>query len=418
MSHYTPGSGMKKPLNMLENPVFPDIRRGPPQFVSSGKHWKVDAGAVLRDTEDFTQLSEPAILSQSRSYNQTIYGQTSHKEIVNAEFRPPLQSYYEDVGPLNRVPATIKAIVPRINPGTADAGGYQSKNERTSEIYSALTDRVKVSGIGRRSFYMPIDKPEDNSILPDLEIKLPLASVHAGFNSSFKAQQEQTLPDLQDVNPSYSTSAGFNSSATINSETLLPELEYSRPTYSASAGIESYTRLDAESLIPELDRINPAYSTSAGFNSSATIDSETLIPELDRINPAYSTSAGFNSSATVDAETLLPELYSKNDITPLSVINPGSETGYKQTASIYSSIEENIRQNKPDVAYYIPPESNIRANNGEYRPHYKEKLQPLKSYGNISQSSGVMPHQGPIAPWGGSRIQEYMKPKKSKKYSM
>ena len=86
---YTPGSGMKKPLNMLEGPVYPDIRRKLPDFKWTRKHWTVDAGATMKGVEPMTQMYENAVLTQARDYNQTIYGKSSHREIVNAEFRPP-----------------------------------------------------------------------------------------------------------------------------------------------------------------------------------------------------------------------------------------------------------------------------------------------------------------------------------------
>ena len=120
------GNGIKKPLNMIENPVYPDIKKGPPRFVWSRKYWQVDPGATMRDTEPITQFIEPAVLAQSRDYNKTVYGQSSHKDIVNAAFRPPLLDYYEDIGPLNRIPATTKAIIPHINPSTAGHGGGTS----------------------------------------------------------------------------------------------------------------------------------------------------------------------------------------------------------------------------------------------------------------------------------------------------
>ena len=165
---YIPGSGAKKPLNLLQNPIQPAIKQAPPRFVWSRKHWQVDAGATLRDTEANTQFIDDAILAQSRDYNQTVYGVTSHRDVVNAEFRPPLISYYEDIGPLNRLPATLQAIIPHINPGTADhdggTGTYSSRNQRPSDIEKHITDRIS-TGEMRPTFYAPMDIPKDNSVL-------------------------------------------------------------------------------------------------------------------------------------------------------------------------------------------------------------------------------------------------------------
>lgn len=170
---------------MIENPVYPDIRQGPPRFTWSRKYAPVDTGAVLKSTEPFTQLVSPAILAQSRDYNKTVYGQSSHRDIVNAEFRPPPVSYYEDVAPLSRLPTKIHAIVPHINPGTAgfDSGtsGYTAQTTRPSDITKNLTDRVKTGEL-RPTFYAPLEMPQDNSVLPDLEVAIPNISAHAGWD--------------------------------------------------------------------------------------------------------------------------------------------------------------------------------------------------------------------------------------------
>jgi len=98
--------GTKKPLNALENPIQPNILKTGPRFVWSKKFWQADPGAVLRDTGEITQFYDDAVLAQARDYNQTVYGQSSHKDIVNATFRPPLLDPIEDFFPLTRIPVT------------------------------------------------------------------------------------------------------------------------------------------------------------------------------------------------------------------------------------------------------------------------------------------------------------------------
>lgn len=178
---YIPGAGIKKPLGVIELPIYPDIKRGPPRFVNAKKYWKVDVGATMRDTEHNTQLIENAVLVQPRDYNKTRYGISSHKDVVNKAFRPPLITM-EDHMPLSRLPRPI--AVPRTNPSTVSDGGtsgYLAFNPRPNNIQKGLTNRIKNEQY-RPTFYYPMDMPVDNSVLPDLPFRTstfePVASGH------------------------------------------------------------------------------------------------------------------------------------------------------------------------------------------------------------------------------------------------
>jgi len=337
MTHYSPGAGLKKPLNMMELPVFPDIKKGPPRFVNSKKHWMVDAGAAMRDTEPFTQLYENAVLAQSKDYNKTVYGQSSHRDIVNAEFRPPLQSPYEDFGPLSRLPCTIHAIVPRINPGTAfDSGSYEARNQRPSDIEGKLTDRLKDAGGWRPTFFAPMDAPIDNAVLPDLEIKLPPIAVHAGWNIPYKPQELGPPADLNlkekasrriDTGyasnvmiegqsslenyqarmklPTYSADAGMNTPYTVHNTSHLEgfELESKMPSYSVGSGTNTLINVDGERVMPELVNKRPYYAVSSGITSKFEYGNglEMKGPTLVNKMPSYSVGAGSNTLVNMDA---------------------------------------------------------------------------------------------------------------------
>jgi hypothetical protein len=401
MSSYAPqGNGIKKPMNMLENPIYPDIRRAPPRFVWSKKHWKVDAGATLRDTESFSQFSEPAILAQSRSYNKTIYGQSSHKDIVNAEFRPPLQNYYEDIGPLNRVPATIEAIVPRINPGTAGhdgTSGYTAKNERPSDISSALTDRIK-NAESHANFYHPMDAPLDNSILPDLEIKLPSISIHSGWN--FPSQNTQERPELNlgdEKLQAVPIKSGYFSSVRIDGPNKFENYESreNRPQVSAHSGINTPYQMNSETPTLELFENRPQVSAHSGINTPYKMNSETPTLELFENRPQVSAHSGINTPYQMNSETPTLELFEKIDNIPINIINPGSSEGYRnQEPSSYDTDKYN-RENIPSYSYSVPSQDPVfRSRNEETRPHFREKLQPIKSYGQVSHSGGHIPRFG------------------------
>lgn len=353
--------GLKKPRNTIVNPIKPDIKKGPPRFVWSRKHWQVDVGATLRDAEPYTQFIEDAVLAQSRDYNKTVYGQSSHKDIVNAEFRPPLTNYYEDRGPLNRVPTKIHAIVPRANPGTAghDGGtsGYTAKNQRPNNIESALTDRVS-TGETRPTFYAPIAGPTDNSVLPDLEMKLPSVSVNAGWEFTYDPGMEYQFKELDDHLGATPIHTGVETQVTFDAPTPLQNLhlQNNRPMVSASAGMNNPLQLDADSSLQNI------------------------------------------------------HLDSHLGATPLQVINPAVE-GFS-TPIEGSDVSQYLQDGNPAVSYVPPPEVPYKTadNYLSSKPHFREKLQAEKSYGQISQSGASMPRRGLMGPMGVRNIKKKRHP--------
>ena len=174
---------MRKPLNMLEAPVFPDIRRGPPRFRNAGKAWKVDTGRAMMETGNYTEeLYGHAVLVQPYDYNKTIYGQSSHRDVVNKSFRPPPRSPYFDEMPLSRLPATAAGpIIPRNNPGTTSDG---------TNAYSA------------RNGILP------NYALAKYRIRAdPEASVAAGHVYQYRGETRSNEANIMDLDAKISTSA-------------------------------------------------------------------------------------------------------------------------------------------------------------------------------------------------------------------
>nr|QBK85453.1 MAG: hypothetical protein LCMAC101_00400 [Marseillevirus LCMAC101] len=445
-------NGMKKPLNMLSNPIYPDIKKRMPRFVWSRKFWQVDPGATLRDTEEISQFRSDAILAQARDYNQTVYGQSSHKDIVNATFRPPLLDPIEDFFPLSRIPVTSRGnIIPTINPSTvADGGtsGYLAQNSRISGIDKFISDRIK-AGEWRATFSAPIEIPQDNSVLPDLEMTIPSVSAHAGFNPYTKdapvpeveLKYEKLQPSrntgvttqvrmdggsgLENMqlgynNPQISASAGYNPDFQANNiETYVGELPYNNPQISASAGFNpDFQANNIETDGRELSYNNPQISASAGFNPDFQANNiGTNGRELPYNNPQISASAGFNPDFQANnIETYVGELpYNRPPISvtagmntpyeingefagqnlelethieaPLMVANPGTEDGYHERMTMSNNPDEFIHENRPSFSYRVP-ETYVYKDRNEltHRPQVHEKLQPLKSYGQISHA--------------------------------
>lgn len=301
MSNYA-NMGLKKPLNVLENPIQPEIKKGPPRFVWSRKHWTVDTGATIRDTEDNVQLIENAVLVQARDYNTTRYGQSSHRDYVNLEFRPPLRTL-EDSVPLSRLPREI--TVPRINPGSDD-GGYKGFNPQISEVSGYLTERVK-NETWRPTFYAPtLAKPQDNSVLPDLKFKIPPGPLESGYDNPYKGSEIRPdinydyAPEVYDrlyprFDAGYEMPVKFYGEVAHLEEGDLPD---NRPQVEGFAWVNTpmQTSLIDEDKGLTLPSNVPAHSVTAGVNTpmkSSVIDrSDRKDLELQRKLPATSAHSG------------------------------------------------------------------------------------------------------------------------------
>lgn len=105
----------------LVGPEYPDIKKDILRFKYSGKHWKVDAGEAIKESEKYPMFLSGAVEFQSRNRNETMYGTSSHRDnISDYNIRYPLISPW-DLEPLSRKPVLFSRIVPRVNPGITDA---------------------------------------------------------------------------------------------------------------------------------------------------------------------------------------------------------------------------------------------------------------------------------------------------------
>ena len=150
-----------------------------------------------------------------------------------------------------------------------------------------------------------------------------------------------------------------------NIETSVDELFYNRPSVSATAGHNP----NIETMIPmdmsDLDYNSPQVSVTSGQNTLVRID-------------------GYDPRSDITLET-------KIDNVPMHVINPGSETGYHNIIE-KSNVDEFIQDNKPTYSYAVPSQYGFKERNSlSHQPFFRERLQPLKSFGQISQSSGAIP---------------------------
>ena len=381
MNGYIPGQGLKKPLNMLEQPVYADIKKAPPEFKWSKKYWVVDEGKTVLDTESHTQLYEHAVLAQSRDHGRDRYGHTSYQEKIDA-FRPPLENSYEHHGPLNRLPTKVHAIQPRINPGTAHDGhgttAFAVQNQTVSDINKHLTDRI-ASNSWRSTFYAPMDIPEDNSVLPDLETTMPLYSASAGCETQVKvdAPKELKMSEVDKIQTSASSGYKLNYNMAHTDQT------------------------DTNHTILETN-LNPNVSGNAGYVNPYTVDGERPVNEykLQRKAPSVVADSGYSALHTIDGETKLDEMELDKQIdSHLTIVNPGSESGYQTRLKSYTSPEEYIklRQN-PNVSATAHRNYSYRDRNADKQNFYfKTKLEPEKSY-HTNLNRGTIRTAGVEAP--------------------
>jgi hypothetical protein len=405
MSSYIPGAGMKKPLNQLENPIIPDIKKGPTRFQWSGKHWTVDTAQTLLDTDSNTQLIEPAILAQSRDYGRDQYGHSSYQEKITV-FRMPLQNHYEDFGPLNRLPTKIHAIQPRINPGTAfdSNSAYVVNNSSVPEMHKYISDKISTKE-WRETFYAPMSGPEDNKdiVEPDLIYSIPVHSASSGFTTQNTKDAYNPKSDYRsEVNkPRASASAGYNSNYNQplyqQTSTEVPggELISNLPARSVSSGFSTANTKDGSTGVEffELERKTTPYSISSGYTSQATQDGDfNRDYELNRKTPWTSVSSGFTTQHTQNGETRLDDLEFQSKLSaPTRVLNPSSETGYQTRMESYTSPEQHLKiRENPKVPVAAHHESQYRDLNSEQQQfRVRTKIQPVKSYGSGLNSGTV-----------------------------
>lgn len=352
--------GLKKPLNLLESPIYPDIKATLPRFRWSGKFWTVDTGETLIEYNNGIHpgLVESTVLVQNRDYNkQFAYGQSSHRDVVNQSFRPPLITR-DDTLPLSRQPRKI--VVPRINPGTADDTGgnvaFASQNETTNETTGFLTDRVKL-GDWRPTHFADVLGPDDNSILPDLYYKVPQVSVTSGNNSQFKSRNidETTISQNDSKKIDVPLINSPESFFTINAENPLENLDLpfkttplsinagnnydyklplhfenqdlildkNTPEISVTSGIENFNFTTPFIQETQFDYNRPQVSSNSGFTSSYQIGITPIDMELDYVLPQTSVTSGVNSNNILG---ITPVDYKLNYTRPQVSVNSGRKS--------------------------------------------------------------------------------------------
>lgn len=401
---YIPGQGIKKPTNMMQAPIYPDIKKGPIEFKNSGKYWTVDVGQTLIDTESNTQLIEDAVLARSYRDNIDRYGQSSYQEKI-AVFRPPLQNYYEDFGSLTRLPTKIHAITPYINPGTAfdDNSTFSSMNNDVQEVTRYITDKITTPA-WRNTYFMPMETLPDTSILPDLVTNIPTYSLSAGSNVSVNidAPREEKLSTVQKPQVSVHSNTSIPYGSALYDQTSTDViLQDTSPMVSGHSGyVTPYTsHIETHLDELELNKTLPTRSVTSGVQSSYTTNGRNSLEDtrLSKTLPTTSVSAGYTPVTLFNGETHLDEMILESHITTkLNVHNKGSEDGYQTRIDSYTSPDDYLKlRENPKVAIATRPVFGYQDNRNiaSKKVHFQSKIQPVKSY-DSGLNSGTIHRSG------------------------
>lgn len=386
MSSYIPGAGIKGPLNQINNPIAPDIKKGPPRFIWARKKWSVDTGEVQKSIQHIPSLQENAVLFQSRDYNsQHAYGRfSSRTQSVNKEFRPPMQDR-DDFLPLSRIPRPV--VIPRINPGAAFSNGnsvFSQQNMNIPQVEKYLTDRVKAGEI-RPTFFAPTSAPVDNSILPDLELTLPARSASAGFK----------FPNAGDTD------------LATNRDNYM-KLDYARAPVSVISNANNFYKVDApdarEDMVLEYNR--PQTSAISRERFTAVPGLTPIDFELDYNRPNISASSGFNMSPIYGNQTSIEQLFKETDKFDLQA------TGSRATPTvtpIYDMDDRKLQNGKISVTdakhtvpYIVPTNTLYQTQNSidgtSDTPFYRQKPNSIAGNHGSFSTQGHIKRSGLDAP--------------------
>lgn len=452
MSSYIPGAGLKTPRMAIENPLMPDIKKGPPRFIWSKKKWTVDTGQTMKSVEHIPQMTEAAVLFQNRDYNsQHLYGKFSARtQSVNKEFRPPMQDR-DDFLPLSRIPRPV--VIPRINPGGAFSSGnsvFSQQNMSIPQVEKYLTDRVKEGEI-RPTFFAPTSMPTDNSILPDLELKLPSTSASAGFKfptagDTDLANNRDNFMSLEYNRAPVSVISGQNNAYTVTGPdaredmeleynrpqvaaisrerfTAVPgltpidfDLDYNRPNVSATSGTGSHAFSRIDNIDHELFYNRPNVSAVSGTGSRPYQRYDNAEYDLSYNKPQTSASAGFKVSPIYEGQTSVEQLFKETD--KFDIQSTGSRAT-PTVAPIYDMDDRKLQNGvmsvtdaKHNISYIVPNSTLYQTQNSidgtSDTPFYRQKPNSL------SGNHGSFSTQGHIRRAGIDTPQTNIKLKKGK----
>lgn len=305
----------KQPLNPIEGPIQPCIKKDPPRFVEAGKHWTANPGDIILDNATNPYLIDGTVLAVARDRNKTQYGQKSYTFKVNKAFRPPLIDR-DDLVPLSRLPRPTTQY--RNNPSIP----FQTMNPMSVEGRNYVKQQRCADSI-LPSFFHRVDQPQPDVVinlqqkLPNVSVETPKSfglylpsegctdpnvrkigwevtlrnkkAVEAKSNPSFGLgiQTQNQDISLEEHNPKVFVEAGKNFclKENISSQKDI-QLSKRNPSVFADSKKEWFVHFNAEQPTVELELHNPSVFADAGRTSSLKYtNSEQRDVVLERKNP-------------------------------------------------------------------------------------------------------------------------------------
>lgn len=406
-------SVLKRPLNMLQNPVYPVIYKAEPQFKDARKNNMVDAGRVMMEIEHHPDMTTWGVLVQSKDRNkQHQYGQSSHKTVVNKEFRPPLLDPLLDMLPLTRIPVKHKPIMPgMINPGNPEA--YQAPNDGCDNVAKHVTNDVKGDQGWRMNMVMPYEKDLQvissenyignlsNDVKGDQGWRVNKAMPYAQNISD----QTSASHDLSKKNVNYiSVSSGMSTNIAPKSgveETPLGDAFFANKLATAvSAGhtTQLQTPIFASNFFETQHEEKLMPSVSSGFEYNKKIDGEVSIPNAillndDKLNPILQSRK--STTFTRDGETPFDRLELAQK-TSQGALTSGRSASAKldidQTPFQFDKKLNERRVGYSSTSYQDIPFKKQSATDSAKKPTHERKLATGNYYGTMD--TRVVPVKG------------------------
>ena len=358
-------------------------------------------------------MQENAVLFQSRDYNsQHAYGnypKYNKGQFVNLEFRPPPEDR-DDILPLSRIPRPV--VVPRINPGGAFSSGgstFTQQNMGLSQVEKYITDRVKEGEI-RPTFFAPISMPDDNSVLPDLELKMPAVSAGAGFkfptaaNNGTIEDDSRRYASLDYNRTPVSAIAGYNPSYRQNAPDARSNMEfdYSRPQVSAVAGIAAKDMIGLTPIDMDLDYNRPQVSATSHerFTITPGLTPVDMLMDFEYNRPQVAATSGRNTHTVYDGQSSVDHLLKGNG-EHLNYQVVGADAGSNMTPiydmeqserQMRGGVDRSMTDRKANVSYIVPSNTYYEAQNtaSSAAPAYRGKARSLsKHHGSFSTQGHI-----------------------------